>query len=443
MARPSLVPLSHRRVLNIALPIVLSNVTVPLLGLVDTGVVGQLGSPVPIGAVGIGAVILTSIYWVFGFLRMGTSGLVAQSHGAGDGAEVGAHLLRALGIAGAAGLAMILLQAPLFWAAFRIAPASGAVEALARDYLAVRIWGAPATIGLYALTGWLIAIERTRAVLVLQLLQNGLNVMLDLWFVLGIGLGVAGVAWATLIAEWGGVALGLFFARHALRAAVIHARSAASLFARDKLNRLLRVNGDIMIRSVLLQASMTSFLFLGAGQGDVTLAANQVLLQFLSISAFALDGFAFAAESLVGQAVGARRPDRVRHAALLTSAWGVGGALVLGLVFWGLGGAIIDLLTTAPRVRIAARDYLVWMGFAPLISVASWMFDGIFIGATLTREMRIAMLQSVAIYVLAVVALPPVMGNHGLWAALMLLNAVRAATMARFYPRAEAAAGPA
>lgn len=432
--------ITHRRVLNIALPIVLSNVTVPLLGLVDTGVVGQLGLAVPIGAVGIGAVILTSIYWIFGFLRMGTSGLVAQSHGAGDGAQVGAHLLRALTIAGGAGLVLILLQLPIFWAAFRLAPASAEVESLARDYLAIRIWGAPATIGLYAITGWLIAIERTRAVLALQVLQNGLNVGLDVWFVLGIGMGVTGVAWATLIAEWAGLLLGLWLARHALRAAVLAARNAATLFARDKLNRLLRVNGDIMIRSVLLQASFTSFLFLGAAQGDVTLAANQVLVQFLAITAFALDGFAFSAESLVGQAVGAHKPEKVRRASIVTSQWGVGGAVVLGLVFWFGGGAIIDLLTTAPEVRSEARQYLVWMGFAPLIGVASWMYDGIFIGATLTREIRLAMLQAVAIYIAAILILPPLMGNHGLWAALMILNAARGLTMARMYMRAEAAA---
>ncbi|MGZ3217465.1 MATE family efflux transporter [Paracoccus sp. T5] len=435
--------LTHRRVLNIALPIVLSNLTVPLLGLVDTGVVGQLGLPAAIGAVGIGAIILTSIYWVFGFLRMGTSGLVAQAHGAGDAAEVGAHLLRALAIAAAAGLVFVALQVPIFWAAFRLAPASDAVEALARDYLAIRIWGAPATIGLYAITGWLIAVERTRAVLALQLLQNGLNVALDIWFVLGLGLGVAGVAWATLIAELAGLGLGLWLARHVLGRAIRAARGTATLFAADKLNRLARVNGDIMIRSVLLQGCMTSFLFLGAGQGDVPLAANQVLLQFLALTAYALDGFAFAAESLVGQAVGARHPIRVRRASQLTSAWGLGGAVALGLVFVTGGGAIIDLLTTSPEVRAEARLYLPWLGLAPLIGVAAWMLDGIFIGATLTREMRIAMIQSVAVFVAGVLVLPPIWGNHGLWAALMALNTARAVTMLRLYPRAESAAQPA
>lgn len=432
--------ITHRRVLHIAIPIVLSNVTVPLLGLVDTGVVGQLGRAEPIGAVGIGAVILTSVYWIFSFLRMGTSGLVAQSHGAGDGAEVGAHLLRALTIAGAAGLVMILLQVPFFWAAFHIAPATEEVETLARDYLAIRIWGAPATIGLYAITGWLIAIERTRSVFALQLLQNGLNAGLDIWFVLGLGMGVSGVAIATLIAEWSGLLLGLWLARHALRAAVIAARKLTILFARDRLDRLLRVNGDIMLRSMLLQASFTSFMFLGAAQGDVTLAANQVLVQFIAITAFALDGFAFSAESLVGQAVGAARPKDVRRASIVTSQWGVGGAVMLGLVFWFCGGTIIDLLTTSPAVREEARVYLIWIGFAPLIGVASWMYDGIFIGATLTREMRFAMFQAVSIYIVALFLLPPVMGNHGLWAALMILNAARGLAMARHYGRAEMAA---
>ena len=435
--------LTRGRVLHIAIPIVLSNLTVPLLGLVDTGVVGQLGAPEPIGAVGIGAIVLASVYWIFGFLRMGTSGLVAQAHGAGDGPEVGAHLLRALVIAGAAGLAFVALQAPIFWAAFRLAPASPEVEALARDYLAIRIWGAPATIGLYAITGWLIAVERTRAVLALQLMQNGLNVVLDLWFVLGLGLGVAGVAWATLAAEVAGIAAGLWLARPVLARAIAAARGGAQLLARAKLERFARVNGDIMVRSVLLQGCMTSFLFLGAGQGDVTLAANQVLLQFMTLTAFALDGFAFAAESLVGQAVGARSPARVRRASVLTSKWGLGGAVVLGLFFMVAGGAIVDLLTTAPGVRAEARHYLPWIGVAPVLGAGAWMLDGIFIGATLTREMRVAMIQSVAVFVAGVLLLPPVMGNHGLWAALMALNAARAVTMMRRYPRAEAAAAPA
>ncbi len=432
-------PVSHARVWRIAAPIVLSNATIPILGAVDTGVVGQLGQAAPIGAVGIGAIILTSLYWVFGFLRMGTSGMVAQAQGAADAAEVAAHLVRALMIAGAAGAALILLQAPLFAGAFALAPASAEVEGMARGYLAIRIWGAPATIALYAVTGWLIALERTGAVLVLQFWMNGVNVVLDLWFVLGLGWGVEGVALATLIAEWSALGLGLWLCRAAF--AGPHWRDARRVFDRVQLWRIGRVNGDIMLRSVLLQACFTSFLFLGAWYGDVTLAANQVLVQFLHITAYALDGFAFAAEALVGQAVGARSRGQVRRAALVSSQMGLAGAVLLAAVFWLAGPAIIDLMAKAPEVQAEARRYLGWIALAPLIGIASWMFDGIFIGATLTREMRLAMLQSATVYLLALLVLLPLAGNHGLWAALMLLNAARGLTMARYYPRAEALAG--
>ena len=433
-----MVPLTHTRLLKIAAPIVLSNATVPLLGAVDTGVVGQMGQAAPIGAVGVGAVVLVTLYWIFGFLRMGTSGLAAQAHGAGDLPERGAILLRALLIGVVAGAAFILLQHWLFRAAFLIAPASPEVETLARQYLAIRIWGAPATIAAYAVTGWLIAVERTRGVLVLQLWINGVNIALDLWFVLGLGWGVPGVALATLIAEWTGLALGLWLCRDGVlpvwRAAWARLSDAAALRV------MLVVNRDIMLRSVLLQASFTTFVFLGARQGDVTLAANQVLLQFLSITAYALDGFAFAAETLVGQAVGARARDAVRQAARMAMQWGLAGALLLGAAFGFAGPWIIDLMTTAPEVRATARDYLPWLVAAPVIGVFSWIYDGIFIGATLTAEMRRSMTAAVLCYGAALILLPPALGNHGLWAALMVLNAARGIFMARLAGRAEAKA---
>ncbi|KEP70172.1 multidrug transporter [Thioclava dalianensis] len=429
--------ITHARVFKIALPIVLSNATIPILGAVDTGVVGQLGLPAPIGAVGIGAVVLTSIYWIFGFLRMGTTGLVSQAHGTGDRGEVSAGLMRALLIAVTAGLALIALQVPLFWAAFKLAPASDQVESLARDYLQIRIWGAPLTISLYAFTGWLIALERTRGVLVLQVAMNALNVGLDLWFVLGLGYGVQGVAAATLISEIGGVAIALWLTRSAFANGLWRARA---IFDRLKLTEMARVNTDIMIRSVLLQASFTTFLFLGARQGDVTLAANQVLLQFLQITAFALDGFAFSAESLVGQALGARSVLRLRRAAIVSSQLGIAMAVAIGLVFWIAGPAIVDIMTTAPNVRIEARAFLFWIVLAPVIGGPAWMLDGIFIGATLSREMRNAMIGSVLVYVLSLMIFVPIFGNHGLWGALMVLNATRGAMMGRLYHRAEAKA---
>ncbi len=429
-------PITHARVLKIAVPIVLSNVTVPILGAVDTGVVGQMGEAAPIGAVGIGAVILATVYWVFGFLRMGTTGLAAQARGAGDMAETGALLMRGLILAGLAGASFILFQAAIFWGAFALAPASAEVESLARDYLTIRIWGAPATIALFAVTGWLIAMERTRGVFLLQIWMNGLNIGLDLWFVLALGWGVEGVAAATLIAEWSGLVLGLWLCRDAFGGN--QWRDWSRVFDRARLRRMLKVNGDIMVRSILLTASLTTFLFIGADLGDVQLAANQVLLQFLEITAFALDGFAFSAEALVGTAVGAQSRTRLRKAAYVASLWAVGGSVLLTLGFFLAGGGIIDLMTTSPEVRATARAFLVWAALAPLVSVASYMFDGVFIGATWTRDMRIAMLQSVALYVIALLVLVPLFGNHGLWAALMVLNVARAATLALRYPRLEA-----
>lgn len=430
---------THGRVLRIAVPIVLSNVTVPLLGAVDTAVIGQLGDPASLGAVGIGAVILATLYWAFGFLRMSTSGLAAQAHGAGDAAERTAVLLRAVIVGVAAGLALVLAQGLLFWAAFRVAPASDAVEGLARDYLAIRIWGAPATIALYALTGWLVGLGRTKGVLVLQLWQNGLNIVLDLWFVLGFGWGVPGVALATLIAEWTGVMLALWLARDALGAALRPA--LARLGDRVALRLMFTASRDIMARTILLQLSFTSFVFLGARFGDVTLAANQVLMQFLEITAYALDGFAFAAEALVGQAIGARSVAQTRAAGHICMQWGFGGAAVLALVFALTGPGIIDLMTTSAEVREAARGYLPWLVAAPLIGVAAWIYDGIFIGALLTGDMLRVMLLSVAVYVAALAVLVPLAGNHGLWAALMVLNAVRTVTLWRLYPKILARAG--
>lgn len=426
--------ITHARVARIAVPVVLSNATVPLLGAVDTAVIGQLGQAAPLGAVGMGAVVLATLYWAFGFLRMSTSGLAAQAEGARDAAERSAVLLRALMVALLAGAALILLQAPLFAAAFAIAPASAEVERLAKAYLAIRIWGAPATIALYALIGWLIGVERTKGVLVLQLWQNGLNILLALWVVLGLGWGIEGVAVATLIAEMTGLLLALWLARDALAPAVLRA-GMARLSDRAALSRMFTASRDIMGRTILLQLSFTSFVFLGARFGDVTLAANQILMQFLEITAYALDGFAIAAETLVGQAIGARAMTDVRRAARIAMQWGFGGAAILALIYAAVGGAIIDLMTTAPEVRLDARHFLPWLALAPLIGVASWIFDGIFIGALQTRAMLRAMAISVAVYAAALVVLIPLLGNHGLWAALMVLNATRGLTMWRAYPR--------
>jgi len=431
--------LTHSRVLKIALPIVISNATVPILGAVDTGVVGQMGLAAPIGAVGIGAIILTGIYWMFGFLRMGTSGMAAQAHGAGDCAEVVALLVRALIIGFGLGLCMIALQVPLFWVAFQVSPASSEVETLARQYMQIRVWSAPATVALYGISGWLIAQGRTRSILVLQLWMNGVNIGLDLWFVLGLDWGVQGVAIATFLAEWSGLALGLWLCRPAFVGRMW--RSWVVVFDRGRLRAMALVNGDIMLRSLMLQAIFISFLFYGARFGDVTLAANQILLQFLEITAYALDGFAAAAEALVGQALGARNRAGLRRASLLTSLWGLFWVLGLSLVFWLFGHAIIDVMTTSEVVRSEARIYLLYMVLAPTIGVASWMLDGIFIGATRSRDMRNMMVLSFMVYAVAVAVLLPLFGNHGLWMALLISFVARGLTLAWRYPALEAQAG--
>ena len=428
-------PLTHRRVLKIALPIVLSNATVPILGAVDVGVVGQMGEAAPIGAVAMGAIILTTVFWIFGFLRMGTVSLVGQAAGAGDEAEVSAWLTRALMVAGAAGVALIALQTLIFWAAFQLSPASGEVESLARSYLAIRIWTAPAAISIYALTGWLVAMERTGAVFWIQLLMNGLNIALNFVFVLGFGWGVDGVAVATVIAELTGAALGLWFCRAAFQH--VAWRDWPRIFERAKLVRMALLNSDILLRSAMLMIIFSSFVFIGARFGDVTLAANEVLIQFMYITAYAMDGFAFAAETLIARAYGRRDPTRVRRSAVMTSMWGMVVCATTAFAFLLAGPWLIDVMAKDAAVQVEARAYLWWMVTAPLVGCAAWMLDGIFIGAGRGRDMRNMMALSFIIYWAAIFTLLPIMGNHGLWAALLVSFIARGVTLGARYPALE------
>ena len=427
--------LSHKRVLGVAIPIVLANATIPILGAVDTAVVGQLGLAAPIGAVGIGAIIITAIYWLFGFLRMGTTGLTAQAIGSGDKPETSALLVRGIIIGLVAGLVLIIAQVPIFLGALQLSPASMEVESLAQKYLQIRVYSAPAAIALFGITGWLIAKEKTREVLLLQLALNGINITLDLVFVLNLGWGVEGVAIATLIAEWSGLIFGLWLAREGFNNG--YWKNWIQIFDRVRLIQMAKVNSDIMIRSILLEIGFVSFLFLGSSFDDATLAANQVLIQFLNITAYALDGFAFAAEALVGQALGAKNRPLFRRAVIMTSQWGLGSVILMALAFFVFGNSIINVMTTAEDVRVVSYEYLPWMVAAPLAGVAAWMLDGIFIGATRTADMRNMMFISFCIYLIALALLLPSYGNHGLWASLIIFSIARGVTLGFKYPALE------
>jgi MATE family multidrug resistance protein len=424
--------LTHRAVLTIAIPVVVSNVSTPLLGLVDTGVVGRIPDPAYIGAVAIGALVFTFVFWAFGFLRMGTTGLTAQALGAEDPDEVAACIARALLLSAAVGAALISLQWPIREIAFALLEGSAHVEGLARAYFDIRIWAAPATLANYALLGWFIGLGRTDVALVLQLVLNVTNIALDALFVLGFGWDVRGVALGTLIAEFVAAAVGLAVAIRHLRGQT-RAWTLRAALEPARLARTVAVNGDIMIRSLALVFVFVWFMARGARQGDVVLAANAVLMQFISTAAYFLDGLAFAAEALVGRAVGAARRAAFLAAARITTWWAAGFAVVLSAVLVIGGPFFIDTLTVDEQARAAARTYLPWAAAAPLLGVWAFQLDGIFIGATRTADMRNAMLASLAIFIAGWWLLAPY-GNHGLWAALYVHYLARIATLSYYYP---------
>ena len=425
-------PLTHRTVLAIAVPVMISNVSTPLIGLVDTWIVGRYPNATYIGAVAVGALVFTFVFWGFGFLRMGTTGLTAQALGAADKDELAAWLGRSLLIAAGAGAGLILLQWPIRECAFALLGASPEVERLARGYFDVRIWAAPATLANYALLGWFIGLGRSRTGLALQLILNVANMVLDLVFVLGLHWNVRGVALGTSLAEYVAAAAGVVLAFGHLRRYGGHLQWPRILDA-ARLKRAFVVNGDIMIRTLALMTVFVWFTAQGARRGDDILAGNSVLMQFITACAFFLDGMAFAAEALVGRAVGAAQREGFALAARLTTLWAVVVALLLTAVMFFWGTSFIDGLTVDPGARAAARAFLPWAAAAPLLGVWAFQLDGIFIGATRTADMRNAMLFSLVIFLAAWRVLVP-WGNTGLWAAFYVHYLARSASLLYFYP---------
>jgi MATE family multidrug resistance protein len=426
-------PLTHRTILAIALPVMISNVSTPLIGVVDTAILGRLPDPVFIGATAVGALVFTFVFWGFGFLRMGTTGLTAQALGAADIVEVATVLGRSLLLALIAGVALIAVQWPIRDSAFALVHASARVDGLARSYFDIRIWAAPATLANYALLGWFIGLGRTDIGLILQVVLNLANTALDMVFVLGLGWDVRGVALGTLIAEYCAATLGIWIALRHMRGMGGH-WTRKNIVAARQLKRTLAVNGDIMIRSLALISVFFWFISRSAREGDVVLAANSILIQFLSVSAFFLDGLAFATEALVGRAVGAAQRARLMATAKLTTAWAAGVAVVIAAILAVFGPAFIDGLTVDPATRAVAREYLPWAAGAPLLGVWAFQLDGIFIGATRTTDMRNSMLLSLAVFFAACWALSA-LGNHGLWAAFYVHYLARTATLLGHYPK--------
>lgn len=441
LTRVSSEPTAHMRltylqVLAVSLPIILSNITTPLLGVTHTAVVGQLGQPALIGAVALGATIFNLLFWAFGFLRMGTTGLCAQADGAGDDGLVAVVLARALLLGGAAGLLLVLLQTPIELSALALLEGSNAVEAETQTYFAIRIWSAPFALANYAFLGWFIGLAKTRIAFLLQVTLNGLNVVFSIALVSIFHMGVEGIAISTVFAEFAAAALGAALAIREMneRAAAVSWRQTLELAG---LKRMLAVNSDLMIRTLCLLFAFTFFTAQAAKAGELVLAANAILLQFLNISAYLLDGFAFATESLTGRAIGAADRERFRRAVYLSSVWAVTVGAAASLVYLLAGGLIIDAMTTDAQTRELARVYLPWAIAAPVAGVACFQLDGIFIGATRTRDMRNMMLVSLAVFLIAWAILTPEYGNHGLWAAMIILFLIRAATLGAHYPALE------
>ncbi len=414
---------THGIVFRLAMPMTLAYLTTPLVGVVDMAVVGQLGKAALIGGIAIGALIFDILFATLNFLRSATTGLTAQAVGAEDPIEEQAVLLRSAAIALAAGLLMLVLQVPIGKIGVVALGVHGDVAAAAILYVSVRIWSAPFALLNYAVLGWVIGRGESGSGLLLQVLLNGVNIALSVVFVLGFGWGVAGAALGTVTGEVVTTFAGIALAWWKLRAA--RRPSRAEIFDLRRLKRMMAVNSDVMVRSMALLFAFAFFTRQGAGYGDIVLAANAILLHFFLVGGYFLDGFATAAEQLAGRAVGARFRPAFERVVRLTTLWGLLTAVLLAAVFALAGPYVIDLMTTAPGVRATARLYLVWAVLTPLIATTAFQMDGIFIGATWSRDMRNMMLLSVAVYLVAWAGLTPFYGNHGLWASLLVFLGAR------------------
>jgi multidrug resistance protein, MATE family len=428
-------PYWYRRVFLLAIPLILSNLTQPLLSMVDTILSGHLPSPAALGGVAVGGIFFNSIYWTFGFLRMATTGLVAQSHGAGDQDQLMHHFGRALLTAGLIGALLLAVQRPLISAALALLGASSEVHRNALLYCSIRIWSAPAALANYTILGYLLGRQRARTALLLQAAINLVNVVVALTLVLWRHWGVAGIATATMTAEWTGCILGLAIML-ATGARASHLRWS-ELVDGASLRRLFALNRDILLRTLSLVAAYAWFTRTGARSGNAILAANAVLINFLWIAGYGLDGFANATEALVGEAIGAGRVADFRAVLKASSVSAFTVSAALSLLYLLFGRNLIAVFTNQEAVRSLAVQYLPWLIVLPLVAVWSFLLDGVFIGATRAQELRDSMLISLIGYLGLAVVLTARFGNHGLWCAMLAFMALRAITLALRLPAIE------
>jgi len=423
-----------RDVWRIAAPMILSNVSVPLLGMVDTGVTGHLESPAYLGAVAIGATVFGFLYMGMNFLRMGTTGITAQRFGANDNDGLRVSLGQALIVSLLIAVTLLALQLPIGRLAMSLIGAEPDVEAFALQYFSIRIWSAPGTLANYVLIGWFLGLQNARAPLLIFLTINITNIVLDLWFVLSLGMKVDGVALASVIAEYTGLAVALVFAAKALRARSGH-WPFARLFNVRAYAAFFAVNAHLFIRTMALMFTFAFITAQGARLGGLVLAANAILINVQHLTAFALDGFAHAAEALVGKAVGEKRRDALERSVQLALKWSLIFAVGFCLLYIILGPLLIRVLTNLPDVRSTTMRYLPWLIVSPLVSVWAFLYDGVYVGATRSREMRDIMLISAFAVFMPAWYLLQDFGNHGLWLAFTLFMASRGIGMHVWYHR--------
>ncbi len=410
----------HKNILHIALPAIVSNITVPLLGLVDVAIVGHLGAPAYIGAIAVGGMLFNIFYWIFAFLRMGTSGMTSQAYGRHDLDEVTRLLVRSVGVGFSVAIALIVLQYPLCRMAFLFIEATPEVERLATLYFRICIWGAPAVLGLYAFSGWFIGMQNSRFPMWIAIAQNVVNIAVSLLLVFVFGLKVEGVAFGTLTAQYAGLGMAVWFWQRYYKPLHLRLDWRSSLLQKRAMMIFFKVNRDIFFRTLCLVAVMMFFTSAGAAQGEVVLAVNTLLMQFFTLFSYVMDGFAYAGEALSGKYVGARNEKLLYRTVRQIFAWGAGLSLFFVVLYVAGGEPFLSLLTDDKAVIVAADEYFYWALLIPIVGFAAFMWDGIYIGATATRGMLISMFIASSIFFVTYLGGRAAYGNHALWLAFIL-----------------------